>query len=236
MEVKVLEKQHLVEHWRSEYEQKGIPSSFRAGPSSSVVEFASFLASHNIRHGSVLDLGCGRGRNSVFLAERGFDVSSIDFVPDLIEMLQQQRTVLGLSERIHAYCQSVTEPWPFPPQMFDSVIDTFCYKHLVIEADKAVYRRELARVMKSGSFYLLTLAGLDDGYYGPLLASSPAPDERMIIDPVSAIPSILYTKEDVISAYADAFDLVHYTHKLREGMMHGAVYQRSTLVFIFSRH
>jgi SAM-dependent methyltransferase len=231
----MLDKQNLVGHWRSEYAQKGIPSSFREEPSGSVVEFANFLESHNVRHGSALDLGCGRGRNSVFLAEQGFDVSSIDFVPDMIESLQQQSEVLGLADRVHAYCQSVTEPWPFPPQMFDVAIDAFCYKHQVVAAEKAVYRRELARVMKSGSFYLLTLAGLDDGYYGPLLASSSAADERMIIDPAIEIPSILYTKEDVISEFADTFDLVHYTHKLREGVMHGKVYQRSTLMFIFSR-
>lgn len=231
----MFDKQNLVEHWRGEYTQKGIPSSFREEPSGSVVEFARFLEEHGVRSGSAIDLGCGRGRNSVFLAERGFDVSSIDFVPDMIEALRQQSEALGLTNRIHAYCQSVTEPWPFPSQMFDVAIDAFCYKHQVVAAEKAVYRRELARVMKAGSFYLLTLAGVDDGYYGPLLESSPAPSERMIIDPAIDIPSILYTKEDVVREFADAFDLVHYTHKLRDGIMHGKTYQRSTLMFIFSR-
>ena len=47
--------------------------------------------------------------------------------PDLrerIEALRQQSEALGLTNRIHAYCQSVTEPWPFPSQIFDVAIVT----------------------------------------------------------------------------------------------------------------
>jgi len=29
--------------------------------------------------GKVLDIGCGRGRNSIYLAEKGYEVEGIDF-------------------------------------------------------------------------------------------------------------------------------------------------------------
>jgi len=36
--------------------------------------------------GRALDIGCGSGVDSVFLASRGWDVTAVDFVPQAIEM------------------------------------------------------------------------------------------------------------------------------------------------------
>jgi SAM-dependent methyltransferase len=223
--------QNFISLWSTEYQRKGIPSSFREEPSGSVVEFYRFLTEMNHR----LDLGCGTGRNSLFLAEQGFDVHSVDFVPDMIEKLRYHSESQGLANRIHGYCQSVTDSWPFQPGTFDVAIDTFCYKHQIEKTGKETYRRELARVLKSGGFYLLTLAGIDDGYYGPLLKTSPNPRERVIVDPANGIPSILYSKEDIEREFADCFHLVHYRHKQRDWKMHGKEHPRSTHLFIFSR-
>lgn len=225
-----------IELWRQEYGRQGIPSSFREDPSGSVVEFVEFLCKNGIQKGRALDLGCGQGRNSLYLAEQGFDVDSMDFVPENIKILAHHSNELHLASNIHVHCQSVTSPWPFEDSgLFDVAIDAFCYKHQILPADKEVYRRELARAMKPGGYYLLTLAGVDDGYYGPLLASSPAPDERVIIDPANGIASVLYRKEDILREFGDAFELVQFQHKQRNGQMHGAMYPRSTLVFYFVR-
>src|SRR6185295_18955992 len=43
-------------------------------PSAEIVELADTLP----RGAAVLDLGCGEGRNALFLAERGFDVTAVD--------------------------------------------------------------------------------------------------------------------------------------------------------------
>jgi 2-polyprenyl-3-methyl-5-hydroxy-6-metoxy-1,4-benzoquinol methylase len=39
----------------------------------------------DLRPGSVLDVACGEGRNSVWLAERGWDATGVDFSPVALE-------------------------------------------------------------------------------------------------------------------------------------------------------
>ena len=219
--------------WYEEYSNSGIPSSFRIEPSGSVVEFMEYLKALPEVGRLALDLGCGRGRNSIFLAQHGFEVSSVDFVPEIIEGLRRQVKEFGLADIVHPYCADLTRPWPFPNDNFDIAIDTFCYKHQIRPEEKELYRRELKRVLKPGAFFLLTLAGTDDGYYGPFLEESPEPDRNVILDSANNILSILYTKEDVLGEFGGFMDLVHYEHKLKDGRMHNQVYTRSTHLFIF---
>lgn len=53
-------------------------------PHSDVVDMVENYA---VKPCKVLDLGCGQGRNSLFLADRGFDVTSYDLSPNMIESL-----------------------------------------------------------------------------------------------------------------------------------------------------
>src|SRR5262245_32675815 len=58
--------------WENAY-QLPIGSAF-GKPSAEIIALADSLP----RNSSVLDLGCGEGRNALFLAERGFDVTAVD--------------------------------------------------------------------------------------------------------------------------------------------------------------
>jgi len=51
------------------------------GPRAELVEL---VESGRLRSGRALDLGCGEGDNAIFLAERGFDVTGVDFAASAI--------------------------------------------------------------------------------------------------------------------------------------------------------
>ncbi len=55
-------------------------------PSGPVVRFVDFLKENGVEleHARVLDIGCGKGRNSIFLAKKGIGVVGIDFVPEAV--------------------------------------------------------------------------------------------------------------------------------------------------------
>jgi len=224
------------ELWSREYTKPGIPSSIREEPSGSVVEFTKFLKGAGVVTGYVIDIGSGTGRNTLFLAGQGYDVTAIDFVPELIEQLERNAIQLDLTARIKAVCQSVCERWPVKDASMDAAIDTFCFKHQIPAGDRARYKTQLVRTLKPGALFLLTLADIEDGYYGPLLRSSPRSVERIIVDPANGILSILYTEQDVKSEFQELpLRLVHHELNEKDGLMHGQEYLRRTHLFVFSR-
>ena len=223
----------LRKNWLLEYERKGIPSSFKSEPSEALVVLAKFLLEHGVEGGRALDLGCGKGRNSIFLAKNGFEVYAIDFVPQLVEELNAFSASSGL--KITGICQSVTEKLPIEAKSCDVAVDVYCYKHQADKNSQKAYRSELARVLKDGGYYLLSLAGDDDGFYGPLLKNSPDAKNKMIIDPVTRVPSYLYSRQDVEKEFSDYFEVVQYHHKRKRGPMHGGEYDRSTLMFVMRK-
>lgn len=61
-----------------------------------VVEAVNHFEKAGYKH--VLDLGCGTGRNTIYLANRGFKVSACDISKTGIELAKKQATELGLTE------------------------------------------------------------------------------------------------------------------------------------------
>lgn len=220
--------------WSKEYSNKGIPSSFRDTPSEAVKRFVDFVRKNGIKEGTAVDIGCGTGRNSIYLARCGFDVHGMDIVPEMTVALTKKAEELKLSDRIHAHCSSVSERWPLDDASVDIAIDTFCYTHQVAKADRATYTEELARALKPKGLYLLTVPGTDDGYYGPFMKTSPNPRERVIVDKGNGIPMVLYDRGDVEKEFA-GFKVLEYVHKAHTNAMHGNLYDRSTHLFIFQK-
>ena len=84
----------------------------------------------------VLDLGCGNGRHTVGLAQRGFDVTGLD-----ISMSGLRETCLWLVEEgaeADLICADTRRPLPLQSGCFDAVLSTQVIHHAVIAQ---LYRR-----------------------------------------------------------------------------------------------
>ena len=55
---------------------------------------------HARKPGKALDLGCGTGTNSIYMAQHGWDVTGIDFVPRAIAMAKEKAASAGASPRL----------------------------------------------------------------------------------------------------------------------------------------
>jgi tellurite methyltransferase len=76
----------VIEYWDNMYRGLSAPVAFSGGqPSAEVVEAARRLSVG----ARVLDLGCGDGRNALFLAASGFDVTASDISAVAVAKVQQ---------------------------------------------------------------------------------------------------------------------------------------------------
>jgi malonyl-CoA O-methyltransferase len=92
---------------------------------------------------SVLDLGCGTGRHSVWLASRGAAVTAVDFSEG---MLAEARRKPG-AESVHFVAHDLHSPLPFAGGRFDLVASGLVLEHL---SDLDLFFAEAHRVTKPG--------------------------------------------------------------------------------------
>ena len=107
----------------------------------------------NLGKRTVLDIGCGRGRHSLFLAELGFDVTATDISPEGIEQLRREAKKRKLESRIKTVVCGMLE-LPFADNSFDGVLGF----HSIFHTDYAGLKTVIAKITdilkKSGQLYI----------------------------------------------------------------------------------
>jgi cyclopropane fatty-acyl-phospholipid synthase-like methyltransferase len=62
-----------------------IPISWIFGSAHEQKEYSQLVENGSIPVGRAIDLGCGEGSNAIYLAQKGFDVTGVDFSPTAID-------------------------------------------------------------------------------------------------------------------------------------------------------
>jgi len=95
----------------------------------------------------VLELGCGAGNTTVYMAERGFHAHGIDIVPEAIAWAEQKAEELRATADFRL--ESVTDLASFADGTFDLVFDGDCL-WMVIGEDRAKCFANVFRTLKPG--------------------------------------------------------------------------------------
>ena len=106
--------------------------------------------------GRALDLGCGMGRNAVWLAEGGWDVTAVDFSD--VAVRRARRLAARRGVRVEWLLADLRDYAP-PEGAFDLVL--LAYVHLPREERRLVLRRAAAALAPGGTL-LVVLYTPDD--------------------------------------------------------------------------
>ena len=114
--------------------------------------------------GRAVDLACGEGRNAVWLAEQGWEVTGVDFSP--VGLAKAQR--LAEARRVDVrWVESSVEEWTAPPDGFDLV--AVCYLQLPQPERSIALAVAAASVAPRGTLFVIAHDhdNLTRGFGGP---------------------------------------------------------------------
>ena len=133
--------------------------------------------------GRAVDLACGEGRNSIWLAEQGWEVTGVDFSPVGLAKAKRFANLWGVQI---TWVESAVENWTPPPGGFDLVASL--YLQLPQPVRSATLAIAASAVAPGGTLLVVAhdVDNLIRGYGGP-----PNPD-------------VLYRVSEVTEAVVDA--------------------------------
>ncbi|NUP36351.1 MAG: class I SAM-dependent methyltransferase [Streptomyces sp.] len=150
---------------------------------------AAYLDEGLIAPGRALDLGCGAGRNALFLASRGFEVDAVDLSPVAVAWGEERARDVGVDVRFRcgdAFALSATEL----SGPYDLVVDSGCFHHLPPHR-RVSYLSLLDRVLAPGGHLALTSFAAGEGGTGSELADADFYRERELHGGLAYTPESL---------------------------------------------
>ncbi len=114
-------------------------------------ELVSLVKSGRIQPARAIDLGCGTGANTVYLAQQVFDMTGVDYAPAAIEKAQARAREAGV--QVNFFVDDLTN-LRLASGTFDFLLDYGVLDDLR-PRQRELYLRNMLPLTRSGSQYLL---------------------------------------------------------------------------------
>lgn len=102
----------------------------------------------NLHFDSVLEIGCGTGKNTVFLAQSASVVYAVDFSSGMIEKAKEKVQ----ADNVHFSLMDVTRRWEFEDGSFDLVTCNLVLEHI---QNLSFVFSEVARVLQPNGYLFI---------------------------------------------------------------------------------
>lgn len=137
---------------------------FGEAPSEAAVMAAEQFRKRGIK--TILELGGGQGRDTLYFAQKGFKVYVLDYTYSGISTIQEKAEKLGLSNSVVALQHDVRNPLPFQDDFFEG-----CYSHMLFcmaftTNEIKILAKEVKRVLKPNGVNIYSVRNLNDPHYG----------------------------------------------------------------------
>ncbi|MDR3571934.1 MAG: methyltransferase domain-containing protein [Candidatus Pacebacteria bacterium] len=217
------------EFWNREY-QTSEHLALSSAPAEDLQKFVRFLerrTKHELLNPrtKVLDLGCGNGRNLIYLAESfgmrgtGYDISNV-----AIQEAERASKDLPIQYEV----RSIVEPLPQPDESINIVLDMMT-SHFLKKAEREKLREEIVRVLRTtGWFFFKSFLAEEDLNVKRLLREHPADEENSYIHPELGVYEHVWTEDEIHEFFGPYFD-IHKVHKSHKHLKRGRAGKRRTI-------
>jgi ubiquinone/menaquinone biosynthesis C-methylase UbiE len=138
------------------------------------------------RFGSILEIGCGTGKNTALLARLGDRVQAIDFSEGMIEEARAKVAAANVTFSV----ADITQPWPCADRSVDLVVCNLVLEHIA-ELD-FIFAEASRTLIEGGQFFVCELHPFRQ--YGGTQANFTHDSEQI------AIPAFVHHLSDFLMA------------------------------------
>ena len=134
---------------------------FGEDPSDFARKCYSYFNEYGVK--SILELGCGQGRDTIFFASNGFDVNAIDASKVAIENINQKIRQKNISLDLRHFKAKGT--LPYDSSYFDAVYSHMFYNMRFTDEELEFLFKESNRVLKNNSLLYFSVRSDKDVLY-----------------------------------------------------------------------
>jgi SAM-dependent methyltransferase len=191
--------------WEEEHKtQTTLPELEATKTSSFVLAFTKFLEGKKVPlTGTIIDIGCGKGRNSIYFASKGLDVFAVDYIDLAIAFAKKQAKEKRLLDKIHFYTHAIDEKWEFKDNYFDFAIDCFSSIDIETKRGRNIYKQELFRTLKPKGYAMVSVVSTHDKLEKELMSKYPGKEKNSVYWPINGKFQKNYDEKELRNFYKE---------------------------------
>jgi len=222
-------KRHGATFWDHEYKEGG-HLKLSEEESSDLAKFTRWLSRQKDltplgKDHRVLDVGCGNGRNLVFLAQN-FSMQGVGYDISQAAIAEARRLSFGLPIEYEA--RSMSGDLKLGENSQDLVLDMMS-SHFLSKKERTVLRDEIYRILRPGGWlFMKTFLRDGDLHTRRLLEESPTKEDGTYIHPVIGVPEHAYFETELVEFLSQKFK-VHKVYKSHKHVSRGKARKRRTI-------
>lgn len=177
---------------------------------------------------SVLDLGCGNGRNLIWLAEE-FAVRGIGYDISTEAVKQAKRHAMSAHLPLTFEARSIAGLLLVPDDSQSLVLDMMA-SHFLKEEERHALIREIHRVLRPGGFLFYKTFLLDEDKHAKrLISENPAGEDNTYIHPKIGVAEHVSTEDEIDALYGTFFTV----HKISRSHRHKGKYAKRRSITVY---